>query len=87
MVGDEALKHRTMLEISYPIENGIINDWDDMCKVWDYAFGSKNMNVDGKYTKILLSEPAMNPLSNRQKMAEVIIIIIMNVQSLLRLEI
>ena len=32
-VGDEALSMRGILEIKYPIEHGIITNWDDMEKV------------------------------------------------------
>lgn len=71
MVGDEASSLRSMLEVSYPMENGVVRNWEDMCHVWDYTFGPKKMNIDPKNTKILLTEPPMNPLKNREKMIEV----------------
>ncbi|CAH1717579.1 unnamed protein product [Chironomus riparius] len=71
MVGDEASQLRSMLEISYPMENGMVRNWEDMCHVWDYTFGPKKMNVDPENTKILLTEPPLNPLKNREKMIEV----------------
>ncbi|CCJ29936.1 unnamed protein product [Pneumocystis jirovecii] len=67
MVGDEATAVRNMLQISYPMENGIIRNWDDMQHLWDYTFGEK-LKIDTKDRKILLTEPPMNPLSNREKM-------------------
>lgn len=72
MVGDEASQLRALLEVSYPMENGIVRNWEDMCNVWDYTFGPKKMNIDPTNTKILLTEPPMNPLKNREKMIEVI---------------
>ena len=30
MVGDEAAKLRSILQMSYPMENGIIKKWEDM---------------------------------------------------------
>ena len=30
MVGDEASQLRSMLEVNYPMENGIVRNWDDM---------------------------------------------------------
>jgi actin-related protein len=30
MVGDEAEKYRSLLELSYPTEEGIVKKWDDM---------------------------------------------------------
>jgi actin-related protein 2 len=45
-----------------------------MCHVWDYTFGPKKMNIDPKECKIMLTEPPMNPIKNREKMIEVRII-------------
>jgi len=42
-----------------------------MCHVWDYTFGPKKMNIDPKECKIMLTEPPMNPIKNREKMIEV----------------
>lgn len=70
MCGDEAAAARTMLQISYPMENGIVKKWDDMQHLWDYTFFEK-MKVDPTGRKILLTEPPMNPLRNREQMCEV----------------
>ena len=71
MVGDEASKLRSMLEVNYPMENGMVRNWDDMCHVWDYTFGEEKLNIDPSNCKILLTEPPMNPNRNREKMIEV----------------
>lgn len=70
MCGDEAAAARTMLQVSYPMENGIVKKWDDMQHLWDYTFYEK-MKVDPTGRKILLTEPPMNPLKNREQMCEV----------------
>lgn len=70
MCGDEAAAARTMLQISYPMENGIVKKWDDMQHLWDYTFYEK-MKIDPTGRKILLTEPPMNPLRNREQMCEV----------------
>lgn len=72
MVGDEAAAVRSMLQISYPMENGIIRNWEDMQHLWDYTFNEK-LKVDTKDRKILLTEPPMNPLANREQMCEIMI--------------
>jgi len=69
MVGDEAQKLRSMLQITYPLENGIIRNWDDILHVWDYAFREK-LKIDTSETKILLTEPPLNPTENRAKMMQ-----------------
>jgi len=71
MVGDEASKLRSMLEVNYPMENGMVRNWEDMLHVWDYTFGKEKLDIDPSQCKILLTEPPMNPHRNREKMIEV----------------
>jgi actin-related protein 2 len=70
MCGDEAAAARTMLQISYPMENGIVRDWEDMQHLWNYTFYEK-MQIDPTGRKILLTEPPQNPLKNRETMCDV----------------
>lgn len=51
MVGDEASQLRSMLEVNYPMENGIVRNWDDMKHIWNYTFHEK-LNIDTKNTKV-----------------------------------
>ena len=69
MVGDEVTKARDMLETSYPITNGIVKNWDDMIHLYDYTFDQR-LKIDPKEHKIMLTEAAMNPKANRQKLVE-----------------
>ena len=71
MIGDEASKLRSMLEVNYPMENGMVRNWDDMMHIWDYTFGPEKLNIEPENCKILLTEPPMNPTRNREKMIEV----------------
>ena len=71
MIGDEASKLRSMLEINYPMQNGIVRSWDDMNHLFDYTFGADKLNIDPPNCKLLLTEPPMNPTKNREKMVEV----------------
>lgn len=74
MVGDEANPLRSFLEITYPIKEGIVEDWDDMAKLWEYTFftkmGLKKEDM-GKYS-VLVTEAARNPLKNREKMGQIL---------------
>ena len=70
MVGDVADKVRTMLQITYPLDNGVVRNWDDIAHVWDYTFFDK-LKVDPKVSKVMLTEAPMNPVENRKKMVEV----------------
>ena len=73
MVGDEAAPLRSYLEITYPLKEGKINDWNDMEILWDYTFHKKlGLNEGNKDDKrVLLTEPALNPKKNREKMGEI----------------
>lgn len=52
------------------MENGIVKRWDDMQHLWDFTFNER-LKVDTTGRKILLTEPPMNPLKNREQMCEV----------------
>jgi actin-related protein 2 len=52
------------------MENGIVKKWDDMQHLWDFTFYEK-LKIDPAGRKILLTEPPMNPLKNREQMCEV----------------
>ena len=41
MCGDEAAAVRQSLDIKYPVENGIVRNWDDMEHLWNYTFYEK----------------------------------------------
>lgn len=69
MIGDQASEYRNYLQISQPMDHGIVKNWDDMILLWDYTFEEK-LKVDTAGRKILLTEPPMNPVKNRQKMCE-----------------
>jgi actin-related protein 2 len=70
MVGDEAAENRSFLQVTQPMEHGIVKNWEDMRHLWDYTFDEK-LKVDTKGMKVLLTEPPMNPKANRQKMCQV----------------
>ena len=68
-VGDNAQRMRGILCLQYPMEHGIITQWDNMEKIWDHTF--EQLRVDPENQPILLTEPPMNPLANREKMTQV----------------
>lgn len=70
MIGDEAEEYRNYLQITQPLEHGIIKNWEDMHHIWDFTFKEK-LKIDPVGRKILLTEPPMNPKANRQRLAQV----------------
>ena len=69
MVGDEASAARRALEISYPMEEGKIKNWDDMEVLWDYTFNDR-LRTATKGKSIVLTEPPGNAKASRQKVLQ-----------------
>ena len=66
MFGDEANPHRSLLDITYPIEEGTVRNWEDFDKLWEYVFRQKMGLAEDKSDKMLLiTEAALNPKKNR----------------------
>jgi len=69
MVGEDASKLRAMLQLSYPMDNGIVRNWEDMEHLWSHTFQNA-LKVNPKDCKIMLTEPPMNPKKNRERMVQ-----------------
>ncbi|CAI5975538.1 unnamed protein product [Closterium sp. NIES-64] len=70
LVGSQCMEQQQggqRVELTYPIHNGVVQRWDDMGHVWDYTFNTA-LKIDPSESKILLTDPPLNPTKNRQRM-------------------
>jgi len=70
MICDETTPVRQYLDLTLPVEHGVVTNWDDETLVLDYIFKNK-LQIENNDHPILITEAPMNPIDNRKKMCEV----------------
>ncbi|KAB0401373.1 hypothetical protein E2I00_005032, partial [Balaenoptera physalus] len=73
-IGPKAEEHRGLLAIRYPMEHGVVRDWNGMERVWQYVYSKDQLQTFSEEVgqRPLPPGPApLNPCKNREKAAEV----------------
>ncbi|KKY27334.1 putative actin [Phaeomoniella chlamydospora] len=70
-IGPRAEELRGLLKIRYPLEHGIVTDWDDMEKIWTYVYEGELKTLSEDHP-VLLTEAPLNPRRNRDIAAQIL---------------
>ena len=70
-IGKRAEELRGLLKVRYPLEHGIVTDWDDMERIWSYVYEHELKTLSEEHP-VLLTEPPLNPRSHRETAAQIL---------------
>lgn len=45
ILGPKAEEYRGLLSLKYPMEHGIVTDWNDMERIWQYVYSNDQLKV------------------------------------------
>jgi actin-related protein 3 len=63
-IGKEALQHSNSHQVGYPIRHGLIEDWDNMERLWQQCI-FKYLKCEPEEHYFMLTEPPLNTPENR----------------------
>ncbi|CAL8068464.1 unnamed protein product [Orchesella dallaii] len=70
-IGNNAITSlESTIKLKYPMENGVVTNWDDMEAVWAHLFQNE-LKVKPEEFAMLLTEAPLNAPENRKKMGEI----------------
>lgn len=69
-VGHEAVEKARFLNASLPIQHGMIENWEDIEKIWTHVF-FQEMNVLPKEHRVVFTDAPLTSLAMRDKMAQI----------------
>ena len=69
-IGADTQEKRGILDLEYPIINGVVENWVHMEKIWNHVIYSE-LGRRPDEQPILLTNAPLNPKKNREKMTEI----------------
>lgn len=69
-IGDEAYSTRGTLNITYPIKDRVIMNWEDMEQIWRHSY-YQVLKIDPSTHPLLVTEPILNPKKNRERITQI----------------
>jgi len=59
-----------ILSMKFPVEHGVVTNWDDAEKIWHNTFYNE-LRVAPDEHRVLMTEPPLNPKANREKLTQI----------------
>ena len=69
-IGKNINELRGLLKLRYPMEHGIVNNWNDMERIWQYLY-TQEFKILSEEHPVLLTEAPLNPRKNREIAAQI----------------
>lgn len=69
-IGDDAFSNSSTYQINYPIRHGLIDNWDNMERLWQRCM-FEYLRCEPEEHFVMLTEPPLNPPENREFTAEI----------------
>ena len=70
-IGNKNQEMRGLLKLTYPISHGIVENWDDMEKIWECLYEDQ-LKARSEEHPVLLTEAPLNPQFNRDKACQIL---------------
>jgi centractin len=70
-IGPRCSEMRGLMSLKYPMEHGIVTDWNEMERIWSYIYSGDELKANANEHPVLLTEAPLNPAKNRLKAAEI----------------
>ncbi|KAF7508414.1 Actin-like protein [Endocarpon pusillum] len=70
-IGSRAQTNRGLLKLKWPLEHGIVTDWDDMERIWRHVYENELKTMSEEHP-VLLTEAPLNPIQNRETAAQIL---------------
>ena len=69
-VGERAMEKRGVLKFGHPVKHGVVDNWDDMEKVWHHTIYNE-LKVSSEEHPMLMTEPPLNTKESKEKMTQI----------------
>jgi centractin len=60
-IGRKAQEFRGLLKIKYPMEHGIVTDWDDMERIWNWVYAEELSTLSEEVRVLLNMQMVIGP--------------------------